>query len=448
MEPLHPSPVHDPILGRITCISRLPVEIWETILLEIMPYRFLPRCNATLFEDMDVFSHPCKIYHYMVTIKTTLRLVCRLWNDILQRPDLGVSFIKAERTKDQITGLDYSGRRAEIIRAWRSYCRQWPCSTLYRRVGCNPFPYLSFDRRTSEEEVPIYANTLQAISLLGDARDPSQLLRSNVDLQVLSILFVGFRTAYQPGWFMRLSHLHLHSVQDDGNVYTLYLPQVVYLRLHMHLALSSKQTSYVYPLDICVPKVTTLHIEGDVFYDYVYPLTEMILGAKATIVNFLSTLPLELFPWRALDQFPRLATFGFDSSIFFLPLSNDFSLLPRPSSSSLAFIMLELENHIEGSSLHSKDSYAHNFVDMFLRPGKWVDKVVVPFVWREMEDQWVKAYDTRNKTSRGVALVSEREMGRLLHIGWRHFGTKQIALRVIHINIECRVITTCGRGMN
>ncbi|KAG8840257.1 hypothetical protein FRB91_006365, partial [Serendipita sp. 411] len=151
--------------------------------------------------------------------------------------------------------------------------------------------------------------------------------------------------------------------------------------------------------------VTTLHIEGDVFYDYVYPLTEMILGAKATIVNFLSTLPLELFPWRALDQFPRLATFGFDSSIFFLPLSNDFSLLPRPSSSSLAFIMLELENHIEGSSLHSKDSYAHNFVDMFLRPGKWVDKVVVPFVWREMEDQWVKAYDTRNKTSRGKAAL-------------------------------------------
>ncbi|KAG8809084.1 hypothetical protein FRC17_003626 [Serendipita sp. 399] len=353
-------------------IMMLPVELWKDILSILIKDAFLPRKNATLFEDMDVFSHPCKIFHYMVTMKTILRLVCRLWNDILRQPHFRVSYVDTSRVIDQILALrenlssvpnniaivnqlDSSGTsagRVELIPDWWLYCCQWPC--LPATIG----------------DVP-----------------------SSIDLEALNISLTTFRSMYLPGWTTRLSHLHLRSVFDSGDVYSLDLPQVVYFRLSLNLQWASSRVTFVYPLDVKIPSLTTLYIEGVVWEAYEEDLNKMIFSAKATLVNLLiSQYSVAAFPWEKLDQFPQLTTFGFDSSRLILPLHTMFSMNPLSSATSLSFLMLRIDSHYRDTLLHPSNIAINYLVDMLLRPGKWVGKIIVPFVWREIEPLWVNAY--------------------------------------------------------
>ncbi|KAG8812649.1 hypothetical protein FRC17_001917 [Serendipita sp. 399] len=152
----------------------------------------------------------------------------------------------------------------------------------------------------------------------------------------------------------------------------------------------------VYPLDVSMPKVSTIHVEGKAYEKYLEAMIQMIFNAKDTIVNLLfGAHGGNKFPWENLDEFPRLETFGFDSSRFSKPLSTMFSVYPLPSSTSLSFIMLEINSHIQSGHWRHCNEDRHNFRDMMSRPGRWVGKVVVPFIWREIEPLWVNAYRAR-----------------------------------------------------
>ncbi|KAG8808042.1 hypothetical protein FRC17_004159 [Serendipita sp. 399] len=291
--------------------------------------------------------------------------------------------------------LDGLFHRTELIPAWGAYCRQWPCRcTLSGRAECSPTLSRLPDELSSEEaKLPVHTNDLRIFRLLDEERDPTQLLRANTNLEALWIPYHRFSVAYEPIWVTHLSHLHLDNVIDDGNVYTLELPQLAYLRARMHLQWQPDQTEYIYPLYIVMPRVTTVHIEGKVFNMYLEGVNKMIFDAKNTLVNLIiSHYNCDMFPWERIDEFPRLETFGFDPTQLWRPMSTKFSLHPLPSSLSCSFVIQGIESHSRSDMWGSCNKVRYNFVDTLLRPGKWVGKVVVPFIWGEMESLYVNAF--------------------------------------------------------
>ncbi|KAG8822252.1 hypothetical protein FRC17_009608, partial [Serendipita sp. 399] len=74
--------------------------------------------------------------------------------------------------------------------------------------------------------MPVFTTGLRVLRLPDDYQDSTRLLQSNTKLEALWIPYAAFRTAYEPRWTTCLSHLHLDSIFDDGNVYRLVMPQL------------------------------------------------------------------------------------------------------------------------------------------------------------------------------------------------------------------------------
>ncbi|KAG8808179.1 hypothetical protein FRC17_004064, partial [Serendipita sp. 399] len=259
------------------------------------------------------------------------------------------------------------------------------------------------ERRKERAKAPVHAINLRVLRLLDDDRDPTQLLRANTNLEALWIPYMAFTVAYEPGWVAKLSHLHLHNVIDDGNVYRLELPQLVYLRLNMHLKWQQIRYLYVYPLVISMPNVTTVYIDGDIYKEYLASMNTMILDARHTIVNLLLGSPeCARFVWEKLVEFPRLETIGIYSTTFWKRMWSQVSAYPLPSSSSLSLILLGIDSHSRSSKWGLCTMIGVHLIEMVSRPGKWVGKVVVPFIWEEMEPLWVKAYHAKQHSDEAL----------------------------------------------
>ncbi|KAG8844764.1 hypothetical protein FRB91_002336 [Serendipita sp. 411] len=384
----------------------LPVELVQKILGFALLHLYLPFENASLFDDMDVFVDLCKVHHYFTSTPTSLRLVCRRWNAIVQH-DHDPQRIFFGREKAINTGANDSAQRVEIVNGRESWCRTWPCLPACRKnvpwIDTSPVPWninlLWTENRRWDPNMGQGFPDAKVVRFLDNVGNPSRVLRHCANLEALWIHFYGVRTILQTPELMsvvqqQLTHLHLHKVYDDGNVYTLRLPSLVYLRLNLSLNSDEDESSCVFPLDIYMPEVTTIFLEGgDIAIDYALAIRVMILSCRETLVNLLissMSRPSTILPLETLSQLPHLSAFGWSIDHFYLPFSETWAagLEPTPIS-RINLILLDLESHHRCP--YQRKLAATNCVEMVSGPGSRFSKIVLPLEWHELEKTWVRA---------------------------------------------------------
>ncbi|KAG9024878.1 hypothetical protein FS842_005385 [Serendipita sp. 407] len=376
-------------------ISELPEELLEAILSQAISHAFSPRKDASLFEHIDVFSSPCKIHWYTVIIRTSLRLVCRRWNRILGNPKFGVLFLDTAREDGRTIQIDHFAHRAQIIFGWSRHCRGSLCFIDgFRGVEHCSRGIRDKRRQTREGQFLRGPNKLQVLRLPDNNWDPSSFLRTNVGLEALSIMIETLpRVIDATNVANSLTHLLLRAITDNQIIFTIYLPRLVYLRLRMFLFETIGDTEHVFPLDLQMPAITNLYLEGLVGRPYLGSLETMFFQSKGTLVSLLiSYNGLSAFPLERLDQFPRLSMFGIaiKSNPGFVaePLPGNFALHPLPSSSSLSLVLLGLNDSAGRDPTTGYDAYWRRCLDILSRPGKWFTKVIMPFKWQDWDHLW------------------------------------------------------------
>ncbi|KAG8783819.1 hypothetical protein FRC16_002293 [Serendipita sp. 398] len=383
----------------------LPTETWYEILSYAVLNGLAPCKNASLFEDLDVFGHPCKIYAQAISNASTLRLVCRLWADITRQVIEMPIFVKGDtEAKPLAKELRYTVR-VEVLYELEKYCQKWPCALTRRHGGrcpqatyhC-PFPDFFHDNPIESEAG---LDGVRVLRLLDVYRDPKDILESCQNLEALSVPFASFRVAYtsESTFMLQLSHLHLDKValrEDDsgaGVLYNLYLPCLLYLKLTFELTWRAPGD---FPLEIQMPNVKTIYLDGtidDRFLDGIEPL---ILSARNSLVNlllgFTGNLRKPEFPLEKLVELPKLVTLGIHLDTCFIPDGvKTLSIPPRPSAAqSLSLILLRLDEHHRYGHTKRLEN-AERFTRLLSSAGDWFSDIIVPFEWNEIEDLWVKA---------------------------------------------------------
>ncbi|KAG8754610.1 hypothetical protein FRC14_004914 [Serendipita sp. 396] len=295
--------------------SRLPVELWQEIISYALVIRILPSQGATLFDDLDVFAHPCKINHYLVSARASLRLVCRLWNEIvLLEGDRNYCPFLEAGTQDVFDLDTYKyAHRLEFIEYFESYCRRWPCRLRHDKTGrCPPVLHPTIIMNPPTGEILVSGDwplKIQVVRFIRDVRDPTKLLQCSKNLKALSIRFASFKTLNESAVLFivqsHLLHLYLDNIYDDGNgtIHTLHLPHLRYLELHFRL-FTTYRGHPVFPLDISMPNVATIFLRGSVRNEYADSIERLIMSSKETLVNLLISYTRQSFPLENLALTP------------------------------------------------------------------------------------------------------------------------------------------------
>ncbi|KAG8781486.1 hypothetical protein FRC20_008668 [Serendipita sp. 405] len=387
--------------------SRLPVELWQEIVSYALVIRILPSQGATLFEDLDVFAHPCKINHYLVSARASLRLVCRLWNEIvLLEGDRNYCAFTEAGTRDvfDFDTVRYA-HRLEFIKSLQSYCRRWPCRPRHDKTErCPPMlhPDIRMDPRAGEILVSgDWPLNIQVVRFIRDVRDPTKLLQCSKNLKALSTPFTSFKTLDEIAALSivqsHLSHLYLDNIYDNGRgiIHALHLPHLRYLELHFRLLPIYRYPAF--PLDISMPNVATIFLHGSAINDYAYSIERLIMSSKETLVNLLISYnnygqeDSQIFPLENLVQFPRLSTLGFSILSLRFPGPDAFCTLPLLTTTSLTLLLLDIEIHSSKSEWSQRKTCASRCIEMFARPSTCFSGISVPLGWSELEDLWVQA---------------------------------------------------------
>ncbi|KAG8807917.1 hypothetical protein FRC19_006257 [Serendipita sp. 401] len=387
--------------------SRLPVELWQEIISYALVIRILPHQGAALFDDLDLFGHPCKINHFLASARASLRLVCRLWNEIvLLEGDRNYCAFTEARSRDvfDFDTVKYA-HRLEFLESCESFCRKWPCKFNPRGVGrCPQVSRRSIHTKERRGQIMVRGNcpmTVQVVRLVRDIRDPTKLLQCCKNLKALSIRFASFRildkTTVLPIVQNQLSHLHLHNIYDDGTTHSLNLPHLQYLELYLRLTRHHSDL-FVFPLDIYMPGVVTIYIRGSVRNEYASSVERLLMSSKETLVNLLLCYNKQdgnqVFPLENLAQFPQLSTFGFSMLNLCPSLPENFCFHPLPNMTSLTLLLFGIRGHHQQPQWSHRRTYANRCIEMFTRPGKWFSGVSIPLEWSELEDVWVQACET------------------------------------------------------
>ncbi|KAG8764605.1 hypothetical protein FRC15_007516 [Serendipita sp. 397] len=355
--------------------------------------------GADIFEDMDIFGYTCKIDKYLSSVGIQLRLVCHLWDQIVKK-QARLNFISGSLEDLSSSTLAHSTRRVEVMNSTETCCRKWPCHRSCRR-GTPSFDSPPYPRKDADEikyQGSGFANA-QVIRLLENVNDPSSMMRNSINLEALWIHFYGFKVLLKIPEItnriqQQLTHLHLHRIYDDGAVCTLHLPSLVYLKLNMILSVDfHRYSSSVFPLDICMPKVSTIYLEASAFTrNYAPSIQKMILSCQNTLVNlFISNRvgPWNIFSLENLSQLPKLAKLGWSTTdfLFFKSLPNDYFKSPL-TPSPLSFVLLDIDHE---RLRFSRSHLASQCVSMLSCCSSWLSKVVIPLEWSELEELWVFA---------------------------------------------------------
>ncbi|KAG8805678.1 hypothetical protein FRC17_005387, partial [Serendipita sp. 399] len=270
-----------------TSLPEFPTEVWDEILsFAVTQPPPLPSKNASLFEDLDLFGHPCKLASIRTNRRMNPRLVCRLWNDIIQRFKEEPLSIKGHDHSKPLSEDVYSEARVDLVGKFDTYCLKWPCKLTRRSDGRCPqgkcdFPPASWlhDEDLAGEIKPA---KLRVVRLLDVYQNPASFLNSCPNLEALWIRHASFRASFQSGSTFALSHLHLDSVDEEGVPYSLNLPCLVHIELNLFLS-NSEITPTAFPLDIQMPNVKTVLLNGTIGKEY-WPVTQQfILSAKASV---------------------------------------------------------------------------------------------------------------------------------------------------------------------
>ena len=80
--------------------ERTPIELWRMFLLAAVESPLLPRNGDDILDGMILFSHGCLslLRHQNIeALRCRLRLVCRVWNAILQDEGAHISYLYKDR---------------------------------------------------------------------------------------------------------------------------------------------------------------------------------------------------------------------------------------------------------------------------------------------------------------------------------------------------------------
>ncbi|KAG8824299.1 hypothetical protein FRC18_010552 [Serendipita sp. 400] len=188
----------------------------------------------------------------------------------------------------------------------------------------------------------------------------------------------------------RLSHLHLDSIYAHSQkACRLDLPHLVHLELDLHLGWMSPEG---FPLEIHMPHVKTLSLDGYVGPRFAHEVEEFILLAKSSIVNLLiSVRHCFVLDLERLTEFPRLSTFGINLSSLTRSVHQELSTIPPPNlTSSLSLIVLGLDDHHRQTS-EPRLLWAAHFVKLLSTHRGWFSEIIVPIAWRELGELWVQS---------------------------------------------------------
>ncbi|KAG8793295.1 hypothetical protein FRB91_003373 [Serendipita sp. 411] len=388
-------------------IEIFPVEIWRVILADAVFEPLLPKKNATVFEDIDVFGHPCKLFRSQQRTRATLRLVCRLWSEIIQSDRrYGAIFVDSVTLDKTLSDDLRLACRLEVINRWDRYCCKWPCALTRRRTGRCPFGSYAPPKyeESAHQKIQCTSGTCigaNVLRLRDDVRNPDQLLMECRNLRALSVRFTGFRAVtserslFAQQYLQHLSHLELDGVRDTGEISILDLPRLTYIKLIMHLMGLGPGGIGIFPLEIQMPNVATILLDGWIDSKYSSSVETFLLSCTDSLINLLLTYNSEnghaIFSLANLPKFKQLSTFGFGIRNLYRPMGDKFGATPLPSSSSFSFVILGLDAHNRKDCFRFRKLYVDKLTDVFTRPGKWISKFVIPLEWAELQDLWVQA---------------------------------------------------------
>ncbi|KAG8835116.1 hypothetical protein FRC18_001017 [Serendipita sp. 400] len=386
--------------------NRLPIELWEEIFSHVLYRRLFPSTNATIFDEMDLFSHPCKVYAIYTHRITMLRLVCRLWNEIIGI-ESKVLFGDGRRGDSLNFHRILPSSRVDLIKQWNDYCRKWPCvprrdAWKTRQGRCVPAGLVLYSSEDTENDwmhgLENLAN-LRVLRLFHDVRGPIQILDKCTNLEALWIYFTALWQLMkkQPLSVIQrlqyLSYLHLDTVTDIGSTYTLHLPTLTYIemRLYLETTFGFVQSIFSFPLDLHTPIITTIVLSGVVSKEYISHVEKYINSCRSSVVHLLLSYTgddsASFLPPHQLSHFPQLSTLGLRiDSVVSLSI-HELAVANPPKSSPFSLVLFGLDARPRRDNLEICRQHLREIIGV---RQKWFSKVLIPMEWAELRNTWVQ----------------------------------------------------------
>ncbi|KAG8829441.1 hypothetical protein FRC17_006569 [Serendipita sp. 399] len=199
-------------------------------------------------------------------------------------------------------------------------------------------------------------------------------------------------TSFTQERLKHLSHLQLDGLCDNGGISVLNLPQLTYLKLTMELGWDGVG---IFPLEIQMPKVTTICIDGWVNSRYAVSVSEFLLSTVSSLVNLLLPYNGEnghnIFSVLNLEKFEKLSAFGVGIRNLTRILSTSLDTPPLLFHPSLSLVMFGLDAHNRKDCFKFRKEYVRTLIRRLTGSASLFSKLVIPLEWAELQDLWVQA---------------------------------------------------------
>ncbi|PVF99599.1 hypothetical protein CPB86DRAFT_783486 [Serendipita vermifera] len=269
------------VLGGSTsrAVRRVPLEIWTIILVYAISYPIIPSLEDQLFAIVDYFEHDCKLFQGNRHARTQLRLVCKLWNEIIKPHLRRIDHWRGTKPST----IPPSCSRVELVKPNQRWSRRRPWKTC-RCLGSSPStPF----REMLKEEVTLirYPAVVALLDHEATIKSFKEILR----------LFPNLRL------FSTQSHIEWSPQSLSG-----LLHNIAYLQLPAHLSYCDIKE------DTCMPNLQTLSLiytDSLSCYESARPSgrTHRLFGSKGlfpSLVNLEVTGEVESgrrFPFQELN---------------------------------------------------------------------------------------------------------------------------------------------------
>jgi hypothetical protein len=176
-------------------VYRVPLEIWEKILVYSISESFLPSLDDSILREIGLLEHDCKSHQEAEQIWADLRLVCRLWNDILKRFSAHSLYWGGPATSP----IPRSALRVEILR-YSSFCPFFPETMQPKK-----------NEKTVMSQGPY--ELVEALIIFYDAGDPPDLANFP-NLRLITTERFNYRhiSSTNPALIRNLTHLRIPAL--------------------------------------------------------------------------------------------------------------------------------------------------------------------------------------------------------------------------------------------
>ncbi|KAG8833023.1 hypothetical protein FRC17_000146 [Serendipita sp. 399] len=375
---------------------QLPVELWQEILWQTLDHGLYLDGTLTLFEKLDLFAPPCKIYHRYSRQRKSLRSVCRLWYAIIETKN---DIIFMDPTCEVEKDIRFS-RRLEIVPGWEKCCRRWPCTPMPQYIErvtsrgveeCKPDAIVSHYSDEISGLQLINPGNIQALRLYEPVQGPiQQFLRKCVNLEAVWVPFhrksslAANGNIYPFHRSQSLSYLHIDSVTDGGETFILHLPSLTYLSVAVNYHHSS-----IPPFFIDAPNLTTLVFSAAGVYSSNRTILEPLINScRKTLLNLVLLRQFDYASFGAIKHLLRtlsLSSLGLSIDSVTLASHKNLEGAPSLTSTPVPLILFGLDTCLELSRLVGS---LLDLPSVFTTGQKRFSKLVVANTWVELREIW------------------------------------------------------------